>query len=312
MKSRPSFAPLWNSANALLTLTSLFWAGNAIVGRAAREFVPPVALSFWRWSIALLLLLPLAWPYLRRDRQMLLRHWPMVVLLGALGVGSFNTLLYSALQHTTAINVLLMQAAQPAIILALGALLFGDPTKRAQIAGVIISVLGVLAIVSNGDLRILLGLRLNAGDAIMAVAVTMWAIYSVLLRKRPTVHPLSFLAASMMAGLAVILPFYILELTAGRQIESRPESWAAIGYVAVFPSLIAYLFFNRGVELIGSARAGQFLNLMPAIGAVLSVLILREPFRLFHAVGIVLIGAGILLANWNGKTIGKPDGSIQG
>lgn len=312
MKSRPSFAPLWNSANALLTLTSLFWAGNAIVGRAAREFVPPVALSFWRWSIALMLLLPLAWPYLRRDREALLRHWPMVVLLGALGVGSFNTLLYSALQHTTAINVLLMQAAQPALILALGALAFGDPTTRAQIAGVVISLAGVLAIVSSGDLQILLALQLNVGDAIMAVAVTMWAIYSVLLRKRPTVHPLSFLAASMMAGLLVILPFYMLELAAGRQIQSRPESWAAIGYVAVFPSLIAYLFFNRGVELIGSARAGQFLNLMPAIGAILSVLILREPFRPFHAVGIVLIGAGILLANWNGKAIRKPAGSIQG
>ena len=118
--------------------------------------------------------------------------------------------------------------------------------------------------------------------------------------------------AGLKAGLLVILPFYMLELAAGRQIQSRPESWAAIGYVAVFPSLIAYLFFNRGVELIGSARAGQFLNLMPAIGAILSVLILREPFRPFHAVGIVLIGAGILLANWNGKAIRKPAGSIQG
>lgn len=312
MKSRISFAPLWNSAYALLTLTSLFWAGNALVGRAARDLVPPVALSFWRWTIALALLLPLAWPYLKKDARALIASWPMVALLGALGVGSFNTLLYSALQHTTAINVLLMQGAQPAIILGLGAIAFGDPTTRAQVAGVVLSLTGVVAIVSSGDMQLLLNLRLNAGDAIMALAVSVWAIYSVLLRKRPSVHPLSFLTATLLAGIVVILPFYMVELGSGRRIAAEPGSWAAIAYVCIFPSLIAYLFFNRGVELIGSANAGQFLNLMPAVGAILSVLVLGESFRKFHAVGIVLIGAGILLANWGGRPVRKPAGSIQG
>jgi drug/metabolite transporter (DMT)-like permease len=207
----------------LLTLTALFWAGNAIVGRAARELVPPVALSFWRWSIALLLLLPLAWPHLKRDKAALVKAWPMVVLLGALGVGSFNTLLYSALQHTTAINSLLLQAAQPALILGLGALAFGDATTRAQIAGVLLSLIGVLTIVSTGDPQVLLKLRLNIGDAIMALAIAIWATYSVLLRKRPEVHPLSFLAASLMTGVAIILPFYIAELAFGRRIIWQPN-----------------------------------------------------------------------------------------
>ena len=312
MQRRSVFAPVWHSAYALLTLTSLFWAGNALVGRAARELVPPAALSFWRWTIALLLLLPIAWPHLKRDWRALLADWPIVLVLGALGVGSFNTLLYSALQHTTAINALLLQGAQPAVILAMGALAFGDPATRAQIAGVIVSLAGVIAIVSNGDLDALLALRLNVGDAIMAVAVTIWAAYSVLLRKRPQVHPLSFLAASVIVGVLVILPIYGLELAKGRRIVADAESWAAIAYVSIFPSLIAYLFFNRGVELIGSARAGQFLNLMPAMGAVLSVLILNEPFHGFHAVGILLIGAGIALANWGGRAVRRPAGSIQG
>jgi drug/metabolite transporter (DMT)-like permease len=146
--SRPSpISSAWNSAYLLLTLTSLFWAGNAIVGRAARELVPPITLSFWRWAIALLLLLPFAWPHLKRDRAALLKQWKWVLVLGGLGVGSFNSLLYSSLQHTTAINALLIQASQPALILALGALAFGDPTTRAQVGGVILSVLGALTIV---------------------------------------------------------------------------------------------------------------------------------------------------------------------
>ncbi len=305
-------AALWKSAYALLTLTCLFWAGNAIVGRAARDLVPPIALSFWRWALALLLLLPIAWPYLKRDREKLLKHWKSVLLLGGLGVGSFNSLLYSSLQHTTAINALLIQASQPALILALGALAFHDPTTRAQIGGVLLSVAGALTIVSAGDPHILLNLRLNIGDALVAIAAMMWAFYSVLLRKRPDVHPLSFLAASIIAGVSVIFPFYIAEIWAGQRIVAAPESWAAIAYVAVFPSLISYLLFNRGVELIGSARAGQFLNLMPAMGAIMSIVILGESFHAFHAVGIFLIGAGIGLATWKGRSTRRSAASIQG
>lgn len=287
---------LWSRPYFLLTLTALFWAGNAIVGRAARDLVPPAALSFWRWSLALALLLPLAWPHLRRDWPVLQTRWPIMLLLGALGIGSFNTLLYTGLQTTTALNSMLIQSAQPALILIVGALVMRDRTSARQVAGVLVSLVGVLAIVARGDPAALLALRLNVGDAIVAVAVMLWALYSVLLRKRPAVHPLSFLAASMLVGITVIAPFYAAELWAGRRIVPVGESALAIAYVCVFPSFLAYLFFNRGVELIGSAATGQYLNVMPLMGAGLAMLFLGEALRPFHVVGLVLIVAGILVA----------------
>ncbi|KGB57479.1 DMT family transporter [Sphingopyxis sp. SE2] len=290
------FAALWKRAYPLLTVTALFWAGNSIVGRAARDLVPPAALSFWRWTFALLLLLPLAWPHLRRDWPVLRANWPIVALLGALAIGSFNILLYTGLQSTTALNSMLIQSAQPALVLIAGALVMGDRTSLRQVAGVLISLAGVLAIIARGDPAMLWGLRLNIGDAIISVAVLIWALYSVLLRRRPVVHPLSFLAASMVVGIAVIAPVYAHELWSGRLIVPAAGSALAIAYVSIFPSFLAYLFFNRGVELIGSAATGQYMNVMPLIGAGLAMLFLGEALHLFHVAGLALIVAGILVA----------------
>lgn len=290
---------LWSRAYVLLTLTALFWAGNSIVGRAARDLVPPAALSFWRWSIALMLLMPLAWPHLKRDWPVLRSRWPIMLILGALGIGAFNTLLYTGLQTTTAINAMLLQSAQPALILMVGAVLMRDRTSWRQIAGMLVSLAGVLAIIARGDLQALIHLRLNVGDAIIGVAVFLWAIYSVLLRRRPSVHPLSFLAASIMVGLCVIAPVYAAELWSGRFIVPSTETWLAIGYVSIFPSFLAYLCFNRGVELIGSAATGQYMNVMPLLGAGLAMLFLGERLHLFHVAGLALVVAGIFVAGRN-------------
>lgn len=277
-------------------MTALFWAGNSIVARGVRELVPPLALSFWRWSLALLLLLPLAWPHLRHDAATLRASWPTLVLLGALGIGAFNTLLYTGLQTTSAVNGLLLQSLQPGLILMLGAIMFAERTRPLQIAGIVLSIVGALTIISKGDLTSLVAFQFNSGDLVIATAVVVWSLYSVLLRKRPQVHPLSFLAATLAVGVASVLPFYIVEMASGRLIESRTESWLAIGYVCVFPSLIAYLCYNRGVELIGSAAAGLYLNIMPIMGAILAVLFLGEDIMPFHFAGIALIGAGIACA----------------
>lgn len=287
---------IWAAPYLLLTCTALFWAGNSIVARGARELVPPLALSFWRWTLALLLLLPLAWPHLRRDAAELRRSWLTLIVLGALGIGAFNTLLYSGLQTTSAVNGLLLQSLQPGLILLLGALLFAERTRLLQVLGILLSIAGASAIISKGDLGALLGLEVNRGDLIIGCAVMVWSLYSVLLRKRPQVHPLSFLAATLAVGVASVLPFYLLEIASGRLIQDRAESWLAIGYVCVFPSLIAYLCFNRGVELIGSASAGLYLNIMPVMGALLAALFLGEAIRPFHIAGVALIGAGIFLA----------------
>lgn len=296
MRNDGPAAALWSRAYPLLSMTALFWAGNSIVGRAARELVPPAALSFWRWTFALALLLPLAWPHLKRDWPVLRAHWPVMAILGALGIGAFNTLLYSGLQTTTALNSMLIQSAQPALILMLGGLVMRDRTSARQVAGVLVSLAGVLMVIARGDLALLLALRLNAGDAIIAFAVLLWALYSVLLRKRPPVHPLSFLAASIMVGLVVIAPVYLMELASGRRIVPETGSALAIAYVSVFPSFLAYLFFNRGVELIGSAATAQFMNVMPLMGAGLAMLFLGEALHLFHVAGLALVLAGIWVA----------------
>jgi len=299
--TRSVVGAVWSQAYVLLALCALFWAGNSIVGRAARDLVPPAALAFWRWTIALALLLPLAWPHWKRDRAALRAAWPIVLVLGLLGIGSFNLLLYTGLQTATALNSMLIQAAQPALILIVGALIMRDQTSLRQIIGVVVSLAGVLAIIGRGDPAALLALRLNVGDAIIGVAVLLWALYSVLLRRRPLVHPLSLLGASIFVGILLIAPVYIAELLSGRRIVSASESALAIAYVSVFPSFLAYLFFNRGVELIGSAASGQFLNIMPLIGAGLAMLFLGEALHLFHVAGLVLIIAGIWVA-------GKPGG----
>jgi drug/metabolite transporter (DMT)-like permease len=298
----PSFSSrfinwFWSRPYLLLTFTALFWAGNSIVGRAARDVMPPVALAFWRWVIALLLLLPFAYPHLRRDMGVIKANWKWVLVLGALGIGTFNTLLYTGLQTTTAVNGLLLQSLQPALILLLGALVFSETVRLPQVAGICLSIAGASLIVLRGDVSALMGLALNPGDLVICGAVVVWSFYSVLLRKRPGVHPLSFLAATFTVGITVIAPFYLAEILSGRLIEARPESWLALAYVCLFPSLIAYLFFNRGVELLGSAATGLYLNIMPVMGAILAVIILSEPIGWFHLAGIGLIGAGIFSAS---------------
>ena len=255
-----------------------------------------MALSFWRWLVALLLLLPFAWPHIKKDWPVLRRHWPLLLLFGATGAGTFSALLYYGLQYTTALNVNVLNAAQAAMILVMGMVIFRDSASRSQILGVLLSLVGVLAIVSKGDAAVLLGLRLNIGDAVILLAGVLWAVYAVFLRKRPDVHPVSFFAAILVVGLMVVAPLYLHELSRGRRIVQTPESWLCLAFVAVFPSLVAQMFFNRGVELIGSARAGQFLNISPALGALFSILLLGEKFGLYHVVGMILIGAGILLA----------------
>ena len=289
---------LWGAAYLLLTLTAVFWAGNAVVGRGARELIPPVSLSFWRWAIAFCLILPLAAPHLRRDLPALVRAWPDILVLGALGIGAFNTLLYTGLQTTTALNSILLQSAQPGFVLLFGLLIFRDQVSWREVLGAMVALAGALVIVSAGELGMLLRLRLNLGDALITVAVVLWALYSVLLRRRPAVHPLSFLAATVGVGVCCVAPFYAAELLAGEQITPAPESWLAIAYVAVFPSVLAYLFFNRAVELVGSAAVGQYLNIMPVVGAVLAMVFLGERLQLYHLAGAALIGAGIVLATF--------------
>ncbi len=292
-------ARFWNAAWPVLALANLLWAGNIVLARGIAGDVPPIALAYWRWTGAFCVSVPFAWRHLRRDAPVLRAHWPMLLLLAATGIATYNTMSYIALDQTSALNVLLLQSAQPVIIILWAAALFTEwPTPR-QALGVAVSLAGVAVIAGRGSLSVLLGLRLNPGDLWVLGGLGVYGIYCVMLRKRPAVHPLSFLSAAMGIGSCLILPFYLGEYAAGARIVPGLHTWLAMGYMAVFPSFIAYLLFNRGIELIGAGRAGQSMHLMPLFGSVLAVVFLGERFRAYHAAGIALIGAGIVLASWH-------------
>ena len=293
---------LWRTAWLLMLAPPLFWSGNFITGRAVRDVVPPVALAFWRWAGALAIVLPLAWPHLRRDLPVLRRHWVITLVLATTGVAAFNTMVYTGLRTTTALNAVLLQSATPLFILLWAFFLFGERPAPREAAGIAVSMAGVAVIAGEGSASRLLGFSLNAGDLWVLGAVASYAFYTAMLRRRPLVHPLSFLVASFALGALVLLPLYAAELVAGRHIVAGVPAYAAMGYVAVFPSFLAYLAFNRGVELIGAGRAGQYIHLMQVFGTLLAVTLLGERFQVYHGVGIGLIGAGLVLAQRRART----------
>ena len=287
---------LWSNGPALMAVSMLSWSGSVVTGRAAAELVPPALFTFLRWGGALLIVAPLARPHLRRDWPELCRRWWVVLLLAVLGVVAYNNLVYRGLHSTTAVNALLLQSVTPLMILVAAFAMFGDRPAARQMAAILVSIAGVLAIAGQGSLETLRRLTFNPGDLLVLLAVAAYAVYSALLRLRPRVHPLSLLAASFAVGVAILVPLALVEYAGGARLRPTPLALGSILYACVFPAFLAYLCFNRGVELLGAARAGQYTHLMPAFGIVLAVLFLGETLHLYHAAGIALIAAGLALA----------------
>jgi drug/metabolite transporter (DMT)-like permease len=280
-----------------MMLPPLFWSGNFVLGRAVAGTVPPVALAFWRWFFGALIVLPFAWRRLRGDLPALRRHWGIVLALSVLGIGAFNTLVYIGLADTTALNAVMMQSAMPVLIVLMSFALFRDAVTPLQGVGIAISLSGALTLIARGDLQVLGDLRFNSGDLWVAAAVLCYAAYTALLRRRPPVQGLSFLVVSFALGAMMLAPLYIRETLGGRPLEVNATSALAIAYVSVFPSILAYLCFNRSVMLIGANRTGLCIHLMPVFGSALAIAFLGEEPHLYHAAGIALIAAGLLLAN---------------
>lgn len=293
---------LWATAPLLLVLATLFWSLNFVLGRAVIELIPPIALSFWRWTIAFLIVLGFARPHLKRgDLATLRTQWKLVAALGFLGVATFNALVYYGLHTTTVTNAVLLQSTMP-VLIALGSfLIFREPLRLLALLAVAVSLTGVAVIVARGDWSVLRTLSVAPGDAWIMLAVIFYALYSVLLRRRPAVHPLSFLAGTFAFGSLMLLPVYLWEHVTVAVIQWDLPTLAAIAYVGIFPSLLAYLCFNRAVELIGANRAGQFVHLMPVFGSALAALFLGERLQGFHLVGAMLIAAGIALAQFRAR-----------
>ncbi|MBY0429587.1 MAG: DMT family transporter [Rhodospirillales bacterium] len=281
----------------LMLLPPLFWAGNAVVGRYAMGAMPPVALSFWRWVLGLMLLLPFGLPRLMRQKHLLRPHWKLLVVLSATSIAAYNTLLYTALTTTTAINATLVSTTLPLSIIALSWLWLGEKLSPMQATGLVVSLAGVLTVIARGDPAVLAALELRQGDLVVLAAVASWGIYSVLLRKHPTgIDPIAMLTILVAIGVVLILPFYLWELTVVGGFTPTFPVLAVITYVAIFPSALAYYFWNRGIAALGTNLAGQFTYLLPMFTAVLATVFLGEAFRWFHSAGLVLIFSGIWLA----------------
>lgn len=283
------------SPHLLLTLCVSFWAGNFVLGRAVAGEIPPLALSFWRWTIASLIILPWVigplsrnWPLLRANL------WRMLVL-ATLGVAGFNTLVYTGLQHTSAVNALLMQSSLPLQIIALNWLLFGQRSGWGEGVSVMVSLLGVSLIIGAGDPLKLFAGEWNHGDLWALSAVLVWALYSILLRWRPAgLEPMAFLGFILPVGSLIILPLWLWELSQGSSPTLDRSLVFSVAYVAIFPSLLSYLFWNHGVAQLGANRAGHYIHLSPVVGSVLAVLLLGEAFAWYHAAGGLLVATAIV------------------
>ena len=286
----------FGNAYLLLSLTALFWAGNQVIGRAVAGHVPPVALAFLRWSLAAMVMLPFCWPYLRRDWPALKAQMPHLLLLTVTGSATFNTLQYIGLNYTTAINSLVLNSSAPILIAIACFAIYGDRLKRSQLAGILISTVGVLVVLARGELATLTGLSFNSGDLLLTFTMVLWGVYTALLRKRPEAHWTSFAFILYALAGAFNLPFFLWEHWSGWQLQPTLETGLAVLYVAIFPSVLAYTFYLRGVELIGGQRTGAMIHLVPLFGILLSVTFLQEPLRPFHLAGFMLILGGVTLA----------------
>ena len=294
-----------NQPYLLLSITAACWAGNAVVGKLAAGHIAPVTLSFLRWSAAFLIILPFAWKYVAQDWKQIRGAFAIMVLLSLTGISAFNTMQYWSLEHTQAINTLLLQPTAPLFVAMWSLALFGTRLTAAQAVGILLSLVGVLVIMLRGDLTSLKDIDFNRGDLIFVLALLIFGLYSVMTAKRPAIHPLSFVAFTFGCGAACLIPFFIFELHSRPAMELNGANLLTLFYVAVFPSTVAYLCFNRGVGLIGANRAAPFFHLVPVFGTVMSILFLGEHPQLFHFVGFALVLTGVFVASRKPETAPK-------
>lgn len=290
----------FGQAYLLLIVTTLFWGGNGVAGRLAVGEVSPMVLVCLRWVIVVAVMLPFvwkdlvsAWPIIKANR------W-LVILMGTCGFTAFNALFYGAAHFTSAVNLTIFQGAIPVLVLLGAVLFFRARILPLQIIGMVITLVGVVVISVQADLSILKSLGLNFGDVLMLIACVFYAGYTLGLRQRPDLPGFVFFAALALVAFVSSLPLLAVEIASGKAQWPTPIGWAVMLYVGLFPSLFSQILYIRSVELIGPARAGLFVNLVPVFGALLAVVLLGEPFASYHAIGLAMVLGGIWLAERRG------------
>lgn len=284
-------------AYLMVLIPSIFWASNVVVARAVVQTTPPVAMTFWRWAGAILVLAPFALPKAIAQRALLQRHWKSLLVFAILGVVGFNLLVYLALPNTSAINATLIQGCIPATVLCTSWLLFRTTVSRRMIIGTVASFIGLLVVISTGSLAALTALQFNHSDLLLSGAIWVWALYIVLQKRMPSeIDPLAFLFATAVVGELFIAALYLSQVAGPIGFDAPPWKIAALTYIAVFPTAIAYYLWNRGIVRLGANAGAQSQYLIPVFGALFAMIFLGEQFHWYHAVGIALILWGIYMS----------------
>jgi len=283
-------------------VATLFWGGNFIVGRFFRQDITPIALTFWRWLLALAILLPLSATEMRREWRLILHSWKLIAGLSVSGITAYTICVYEAVRITSAVNAALFLATLPLMIVVASWLINRDRITHNQVLGMALSFGGAVVIVAHGSLVMLLVLRFNVGDLWMLAAVPLWAIYAVLQRRRPIeISPLTLVTVSIVAALLLLAPAYVWEVAHGGHTHWSIGTMFAVGYTAVLASALSYVLWNRGAATLGPNRAGIYINLIPVFSALLAVLILGETLALYHIIGATLVACGIGVAQLPGR-----------
>lgn len=293
-------------AYACLLIASILWAGNMVSGKLAVGHISPAMLSAARWILAALVIFALSVKPLRRDWPVIRQHLPLLLAYGFFGFASFNILLYTALEHTSAINVVIEDAGIPLVIMGLNYALYRITASWAQVAGFGVTAIGVMLTATHGDLRNIVRLDLNLGDALMLLAVINYGAYTIALRYKPAIHWQSLMAIPTIGAIGAALPYLLWMSRDTGIVWPDTTGWLIVLYTGLLPSLVAQVCYVWGVELIGANRAGLFINTIPLFGVILSVLILREPLHGFHFWALALVIAGIVLAEWGRPKAAQP------
>ena len=288
-----------NLAYILLILTTLFWSGNFIVGKAASTFeIPPFSLNFYRWLFAGLILLPFTFNEILKKKDYIFSNIGFFIILGITSITIFNSTVYYSLYYMQVISGVLMISTIPVWIMFISSILGIEKTNKFQIIGVILSLLGVLFIITKSDLEVIKNLDFNRGDLIMASGMFAWALYSALLKKKTyEISQITLLEVVIVTGLIFLVPIYILEMNFGNQIVIGKPFVLTLSYVVLFPGLAAFFFWIKGISIIGANRAGVFLHLMPVFGSIMAMILFDEKFMIYHLLGAIFIIAGITLSN---------------
>ena len=288
-----------NLAYILLILTTLFWSGNFIVGKAASTYsIPPFSLNFYRWLFAGLILLPFTLNEIIKKKDYIFNNLGFFIILGITSITIFNSTVYYSLYYMQVISGVLMISTIPVWIMFISFILGIEKTNKFQIVGVILSLLGVLFIITKSDLEVIKNLAFNRGDLIMALGMFAWALYSALLKKKTyEISQITLLEVVIISGLIFLIPIYILEMIFGNQIVLGKPFILTLSYVVIFPGLASFFFWIKGISIIGANRAGVFLHLMPVFGSIMAIILFNEKFMFYHLLGAIFIIAGITLSN---------------